>query len=169
MAKHAKKAHEATGTPALQAVVRAGIPHVLHEHATDVHASGEIGPESARQMGVDPDRVFKTLIADCSGRLVVGVVPVSHHLDLKALARSVGAKKAQMAAPAVAERSSGYVVGGISPLGQRTVLPTVVDDSAMAQDTIYVSAGKRSLKLEVAPADLVRLLGARVATIRTLD
>ncbi|WOP17971.1 Cys-tRNA(Pro) deacylase [Raineyella sp. LH-20] len=168
MAKHSKT-HEATGTPALQAVVRAGIAHTLHEHAADMHARGELGPESARQMGVSPDRVFKTLIADCSGRLVVGVVPVSHHLDLKALARAVGAKKAQMADPAVAERSSGYVVGGISPLGQRTRLLTVVDDSALTQETMYVSAGKRSLKLEIAPADLVGLLDARVATIRTLD
>ncbi|QGF24496.1 Cys-tRNA(Pro) deacylase [Raineyella fluvialis] len=169
MAKRSKKAHEATGTPALQAVVRAGIPHQLHEHAVDMHAEGEIGPESARQLGVRPERVFKTLVADCSGHLVVGVVPVSHHLDLKALARAVGAKKAQMADPATAERSSGYVVGGISPLGQRTPLPTVVDDSALEHETIFVSAGKRSLKLEIAPADLVRLLGAQVVQIRTLD
>ncbi|WP_026927256.1 Cys-tRNA(Pro) deacylase [Granulicoccus phenolivorans] len=169
MAKRSRKPHEATGTPALQAVVRAGIAHTLHEHAVDMHAEGELGPESARQLGVSPDRVFKTLIADCSGRLVVGVVPVSHHLDLKALARAVGAKKAQMADPAAAERSSGYVVGGISPLGQRAPLPTVVDDSALDHPTIFVSAGKRSLKLEIAPGDLVRLLGATVATIRTLD
>lgn len=174
MAKRGKNSHEPAGTPALQAVVRAGIPHTLHEHAgdlqaTDIHGRGEIGPESARQLGVSPDRVFKTLIADCSGRLVVGVVPVSHHLDLKALARAIGAKKAQMADPAVAERSSGYVVGGISPLGQRTPLLTVVDDSALAQQTVFVSAGKRSLKLEIAPDDLIRLLDARVATIRTLD
>lgn len=169
MAKRTRRAHEPAGTPALLAVERAGVAHRLHEHEVDMHAAGEIGPESARQLGVSPDRVFKTLIADCGGRLVVGVVPVSHHLDLKALARAVGAKKAQMAEPTAAERSSGYVVGGISPLGQRTALTTVVDDSALAYDTIFVSGGKRSLKLEIAPADLVRLAGARVAMIRTGD
>ncbi|SDB85221.1 Cys-tRNA(Pro)/Cys-tRNA(Cys) deacylase [Raineyella antarctica] len=167
MAKRTRRAHEPAGTPALLAVERAGVDHRLHEHATDVHAEGEIGPESARQLGVSPDRVFKTLVADCGGRLVVAVVPVSHHLDLKALARAMGAKKAQMADPAVAERSSGYVVGGISPLGQRTTLPTVVDDSALDHETIFVSAGKRSLKLEIAPADLVELCAAVVAPIRT--
>lgn len=169
MAKRTKRAHEPAGTPALVAIERAGIAHRLHEHPMDLNAEGELGPESARQLGVSPDRVFKTLIADCAGRLVVGVVPVSRHLDLKALARAVGAKKAQMADPATAERSSGYVVGGISPLGQRTALATVIDDSALTHETIFVSAGKRSLKLEIAAADLVRLTGATLAPIRTRD
>ncbi len=167
MAKHSKAHHDSTGTPALRAVIAAGVPHTLHEHAVDMSTDGELGAEAARLLGVAPDRVLKTLIADASGRLVVGVVPVSGHLDLKALARAVGAKKAQMADPAVAERSSGYVVGGISPLGQRTRLPTVIDSSVLEHETIYVSAGKRSLKLEMAPADLVRLAGATVARIRT--
>lgn len=169
MAKRTKKGHEPAGTPALLEVERAGVAHTVHEHATDVHGEGEIGPESARQLGISPDRVFKTLVADCSGRLVVGVVPVSRHLDLKALARAVGAKKAQMADPAAAERATGYVVGGISPLGQRTALPTIVDDSVYDHETIVVSAGKRSLKLEIAPADLVRMTAAVVAPIRTAD
>lgn len=169
MAKRTRKAHEPAGTPALLAVERSGVPHTVHEHATDGHGEGELGPESARLLGISPDRVFKTLVADCAGRLVVGVVPVSRHLDLKALARAVGAKKAQMADPAAAERATGYVVGGISPLGQRTVLPTVLDASAYDHATIVISAGKRSLKLEIAPADLVRLTGASVADIRTPD
>ena len=167
MARHSKAHHDSTGTPALQAVVRAGVAHTLHEHAVDMTTDGELGAEAAELLGVSPDRVLKTLVADASGRLVVGVVPVSGHLDLKALARAVGAKKAQMADPAVAERSSGYVVGGISPLGQRTKLPTVIDTSVLAHETVYVSAGKRSLKLELAPADLVRLSAATVAPIRT--
>ncbi len=168
MARRSKRTHDPVGTPALVALERAGVAHTVHEHATDIHADGELGPESARQLGVSPDRVFKTLVAECGPGLVVAVVPVSRHLDLKALARVLGAKKAQMADPAAAERATGYVVGGISPLGQRTTLPMVVDDSALEHDTIIVSAGKRSLKVEIAPDDLVALTGARVAAIRTM-
>lgn len=157
---------ERAGTPALLAVERAGVAHRVHEHPMDMTAR-DLGQDSARQLGMDPDRVFKTLIADVGGRLVVAVVPVSHHLDLKALARAVGGKKAEMVTPEVAERSSGYVVGGISPLGQRTALPTVIDDSALDHPTIIVSAGRRTLKLEIAPADLVRLTGAITAAIRS--
>ena len=157
---------ERAGTPALLAVERAGVAHSVHEHPMDMTAR-DLGQDSARQLGMDPDRVFKTLIADVGGRLVVAVVPVSHHLDLKALARAVGGKKAEMVTPEVAERSSGYVVGGISPLGQRTALPTVIDDSALDHPTIIVSAGRRALKLEIAPADLVRLAGAITAAIRS--
>lgn len=156
---------ERAGTPALRVVERAGIISTVHEHAMDMEAP-DLGRESARQMGLDPGRVFKTLVVDVGGRLAVGVVPVSHHLDLKALARVLGGKKAEMVAPEVAQRSSGYVVGGISPLGQRTALPTVVDDSALSHPTIVVSAGRRSLKLELAPGDLVRLCGATTARIR---
>jgi Cys-tRNA(Pro)/Cys-tRNA(Cys) deacylase len=109
--------------------------------------------------------MLKTLLAEVDGRLVCGVVPVSGSLDLKALAAAVGGKRGVMADPAVAERSTGYVVGGISPLGQRTPLPTVVDESAELFDTVVVSAGRRGLSIELAPADLVRLTGAVVAGV----
>lgn len=116
---------------------------------------------------MDPARVFKTLIVDTGTELVVGIVPVTRHLDLKALAKAVGAKKVALTDAPTAERSSGYVVGGISPLGQRTRLRTVLDSSALAHGTVFVSAGKRSLKLEVAPSDLIRLTDATVAEIST--
>ena len=115
---------------------------------------------AAAALGVDPDRIFKTLLADLGGELVVAVVPVSRQLDLKALAASLGAKKATMADPAAATRSTGYVLGGISPFGQRTRLRTVVDASAARFPTVYVSAGKRGLQVEVAPADLLHVTGA---------
>jgi Cys-tRNA(Pro)/Cys-tRNA(Cys) deacylase len=109
--------------------------------------------------------VFKTLVARVDGALIVAVVPVAGTLDLKALAAATGARKAVMAEPADAERTTGYVLGGISPLGQRTVLPTVVDDSALGFDTVLVSAGKRGLQVELPPTDLVRLTRARTAPI----
>jgi Cys-tRNA(Pro)/Cys-tRNA(Cys) deacylase len=116
-------------------------------------------------MGVAAERVFKTLLADVDGKLVVAVVPVSGQLDLKALANAVGGKKAAMADPAAAERTTGYVLGGISPLGQRKKLPTVIDASALEYETVFCSAGKRGLEIELAPADLVRLTGASTAAI----
>jgi Cys-tRNA(Pro)/Cys-tRNA(Cys) deacylase len=116
-------------------------------------------------LGVQPERVFKTLVADVDGQLVVAVVPVSGQLDLKALASTLGAKKAAIAEPALAERSSGYVVGGISPIGQRKRLTTVVDESAMGHPTVYVSAGRRGTDLELAPADLVAATSAQVAPV----
>jgi Cys-tRNA(Pro)/Cys-tRNA(Cys) deacylase len=123
------------------------------------------GEEAAIALGVDPERVYKTLVADIDSRLWVAVVPVTAQLDLKALAGAAGGKRAVMADPAHAERSSGYVVGGISPLGQRKQLPTVVDSSALTQPTVYVSGGRRGLDLELAAADLVRLTSARTALI----
>lgn len=116
-------------------------------------------------LGVDEDRVFKTLVAFVDGRLAVAVVPVSGELDLKRFAAVLGGRKAVMAHPSEAERATGYVVGGISPLGQRRKLPTVVDSSAERWPTIYVSGGRRGLELELAPADLARLVGARLAPI----
>ena len=116
-------------------------------------------------MGVDPARVFKTLLAEVDGTLTVVVVPVSASLDLKALAAAVGGKRARMSDPRAAERATGYVAGGISPLGQRKRLPTVIDESAEGFETIYCSAGRRGLEVELAPADLVRLTGARLAPI----
>jgi Cys-tRNA(Pro)/Cys-tRNA(Cys) deacylase len=116
-------------------------------------------------MGVPAERVFKTLLAEVDGKLAVAVVPVSGQLDLKALASALGGKKAAMADPAAAERTTGYVLGGISPLGQRKKLPTVVDESALGYETMFCSAGRRGLEIELAPADLVRLTSARTAPI----
>lgn len=152
------------GTPATAALERAGVAFTLHPYEHD-RAAASYGLEAAEQLGLDPSAVFKTLLAEVDGGLVVGIVPVSGQLDLKALASAVGGKKAAMADPAAAERTTGYVVGGISPLGQKKPLPTVIDASALERSTVYVSGGKRGLDLGLAPADLVGLLGATVAPI----
>jgi Cys-tRNA(Pro)/Cys-tRNA(Cys) deacylase len=152
------------GTPALRALLQAGVPFTEHPYDHDPsHPS--FGLEAAQALGVDPRTVFKTLLADVDGRLVVAVLPVTASLSLKALAAAVGGKRARLADPSVAERTTGYVVGGISPLGQRTVLPTVVDDSAEALPTMYVSGGRRGLDVGLAPADLVRLTSAVTAPV----
>lgn len=160
----AKKA--ATGTPATVLLTAQHVAHTLHPYDVPPDAPN-YGALVAEALGVALDRVFKTLIAEVDGRLVVGVVPVSGDLDLKALAQAAGGKKAALADRAAAERSSGYVRGGISPLGQRRPLPTVVDDSALALDHMLVSAGRRGLQVSVAPADLIRLTDAITAKIRT--
>lgn len=136
-------------------------------HAYDAPAAGAhgYGAAGAEALGVEPERMLKTLLADLDGELVCAVVPVAGSLDLKALAHALGGKRAAMAEPARAERSSGYVVGGISPLGQRTRLRTVVDESAELWDTVLVSGGRRGLSVELAPGDLVRLLDAVVADV----
>jgi Cys-tRNA(Pro)/Cys-tRNA(Cys) deacylase len=126
---------------------------------------GGYGVEAIDALGVPPERVFKTLVAEVDGALTVGVVPVVGQLDLKALAAAVGGKKAVMADVVAAERATGYVAGGISPLGQRRRLPVVVDESALGFATIFCSGGRRGLEIELAPADLVRAAGARVAAI----
>jgi len=155
------------GTPALDILTAAGVAFTVHEY--DHTASDHFGDETVAALGVTPERIFKTLIAGItmSGKpeLVLGIVPVSGQMDLKALAAAVGAKRAEMADPAAAQRSSGYVVGGISPLGQRTRLRTVIDQSAMSYETVLVSGGRRGLQVELAPADLVRLTDAIVAEI----
>jgi Cys-tRNA(Pro)/Cys-tRNA(Cys) deacylase len=153
-----------SGTPATVALRAAGIPFTEHPYAHDP-ANTNFGLEAASALGLDPDRVFKTLLADVDGRLVVGIVPVTGKLDLKRLAAAVGGKRATMADPAVAERRTGYVVGGISPIGQKTVHPTVIDETAELWDTVYVSGGRRGLDLELAPADLVRATNAILADI----
>ncbi|CAN5383566.1 Cys-tRNA(Pro) deacylase [soil metagenome] len=153
-----------SGTPATVALRAAGIAFTEHAYAHDA-ANTNYGLEAATVLGIDPDRVFKTLLTDVDGALVVGIVPVTGKLDLKALAAAVGGKKAAMADPAVAERKTGYVVGGISPIGQKTRHPTVLDESAELWDTVYVSGGRRGLDLELAPADLVAVTGALVADI----
>jgi Cys-tRNA(Pro)/Cys-tRNA(Cys) deacylase len=135
------------GTPATALLAKQGVAHRVHSYD---HGAGQAyGPEAAERLGLDPERVFKTLVAEVDGALTVGVVPVSATLDLKA----------------AAERATGYVAGGISPLGQRKRLATVVDASAQRWETVYCSGGRRGLEIELAPADLVRLCGARVATI----
>ena len=141
-------------TAATQALDRLGLPYTPHPYAHDRAADG-FGLEAARELGVPPERVFKTLVTEADGRLVVAVVPVSTVLDLKSLAAAVGAKRAAMAAPDLAERRTGYVVGGISPFGQRTRLPTVVDATADRFPTVYVSGGRRGFDLELAPHDLL--------------
>lgn len=170
MAKKSKKQqHEpggrrVGGTPATVALTAAGVDHKIHAYDHDPsHPS--FGEEAAEAMGVSPDRVFKTLVADVDGALTVAVVPVSGTLDLKALAAAVGGKRAAMADPTLAERSTGYVRGGISPLGQRKKLPTVLDDSADAHPTICVSAGRRGLEVELSPGDLATLTSAVLAPI----
>ncbi|MEV5003012.1 Cys-tRNA(Pro) deacylase [Nocardioides sp. LML1-1-1.1] len=159
------KKKQSGATPATTALSAAGVVFTVHAYEHDPRAAS-YGTEAAEALGIDPDRVFKTLLADVDGTLVVGVVPVTGQLDLKALARAVGGRRAAMADPRAAERATGYVLGGISPLGQRTAHPTVVDDSALDRPTIYVSAGRRGLEVELSPAELVRLTAARVAAIR---
>ena len=134
-------------------------------HAYEAPHGGSYGEVAAAAVGVEPERMLKTLLADLDGELVCAVVPVAGSLDLKQLAAALGGKKAAMADPARAERSSGYVVGGISPLGQRTRLRAVLDETAELYDTVLVSGGRRGLSLELAPADLVRLTGAVVADV----
>lgn len=151
----------------MQALERAGVPHLVRSYEHDPRAAS-YGLEAAEALGADPARVFKTLVADADRTLVVGVVPVAARLDLKALASAVGARKATMADPQVAERVTGYVVGGISPLGQKRPLPTVVDDSALDHETVLVSGGRRGLDIELAPADLIALTDATTAPLARL-
>lgn len=161
----AKKSRAGGGTPATVALEMAGVPFTVHSYSHDPSSGLGYGEEAAAALGVSQDRVFKTLVADVDGALTVAVVPVSASLDLKALAAAAGGKRAAMADPAAAERTTGYVLGGISPLGQRKALPTVVDDSALAHPTVFVSAGKRGLEVELAPADLTALTAARTGGI----
>jgi Cys-tRNA(Pro)/Cys-tRNA(Cys) deacylase len=152
-------------TPAVTVLARAKVAHTLHPYDPDHSSDQGHGEAAVAALGADPRQVFKTLIARVDGALTVAVVPVSGTLDLKALAAAAGGRRAVMADPADAERSTGYVLGGISPLGQRKPLPTVVDASALGFPTVLVSAGRRGLQVELPPADLVRLTKARTAPI----
>lgn len=154
----------ATATPATTLLVRAGVHHTLHPYRHDPR-NRAYGDEAALALGVDPAQLFKTLIASVDDRLVCAVVPVSASLDLKALAAASGGKRAALAEPAAAQRATGYVLGGISPLGMRTTLPTVVDASASGFATVFVSAGRRGLQVELAAEQLVALTGAQLAAI----
>ena len=161
----------AGATRAIEELIRAGVAHTLHEYESPEPADRDRGrrtawgDDAAAALGVDPRRIHKTLVAVVDGRLAVAIVPVAAELDLKALAAALGGRRADLAAHADAERSTGYVRGGISPLGQRKALPTVLDAAALDQSTILVSAGRRGLQVELAPADLVRLTGAVVDLI----
>jgi Cys-tRNA(Pro)/Cys-tRNA(Cys) deacylase len=152
------------GTPATVALTAAGIAFEVRSYEHDPRAAS-YGMEAAGALGVDPARVFKTLLASVDGKLAVGIVPVSGQLDLKALARALGGSKAAMAEVAAAERATGYVAGGISPIGQKRAHPTVLDASALGHDTILVSGGRRGFDLELAPGDLVAITAAVTATI----
>lgn len=152
------------GTPATVALSAAGVAFTVHAYEHDPSAPS-YGLEAAEVLGLPAEQVFKTLLADVDGSLVVAIVPVAGKLDLKALAAAVGGKKAAMADPHLAERTTGYVVGGISPLGQRKLLPTVLDETAILYDTVYVSGGRRGFDLGLAPDDLVALTFAITADI----
>ncbi|MEW5774605.1 MAG: Cys-tRNA(Pro) deacylase [Thermodesulfobacteriota bacterium] len=152
-------------TPAIETAKRAKITFRIHEYAHDP-AAESYGLEAAEKLGLDPGRVFKTLVAAAGpGDLVVAVLPVSRRLDLKLLAKAVGAKRIAMAEVKLAERATGYVAGGVSPLGQKKRLPTVIDATAEGQDAIFVSAGRRGLEIELAPSDLAALTGAAFAPV----
>jgi Cys-tRNA(Pro)/Cys-tRNA(Cys) deacylase len=152
------------GTPATIALERAGITFTVHEYAHD-RRHESYGLEASQALGVPAERMFKTLVAEVDGALVVGVVPVDGQLDLKALAAAHGGKRAAMAPVTAAERATGYVAGGISPLGQRKRLPVVIDASALRFATVFCSGGRRGLEIELAPSDLARAAGATIASI----
>lgn len=152
-------------TPALVALERAGVPFVAHQYTVDEGVGEGYGQAVAHALGVEPGRVFKTLVAVVDDGFAVAILPVDRRLSLKALARAAGGKKAAMADPADAERLTGYVTGGISPFGQRRQQPTFLDRSAAEYATVFVSAGRRGLQAEVAPADLMAMTGAVVSTL----
>lgn len=152
------------GTPAVEAARRGGIWHAVHEVVIEA-SDHDVARRAAEAMGVDPARVHKTLVVAVGTALGVALVPSHREADLKAVAAALGAKRCTMAVPAEAERATGYVVGGISPLGQRRRLALVLDAAAVAFDTIFVSAGRRGLELELSPADLLALTGGAVAPI----
>ena len=151
-------------TPAVVALQDLGIAYTIHEYERGDDLR-DFGREAADELGLDRDQVFKTLVVVADDELVVAIVPVSCQLSMKRVAAAAGAKKATMCDPAVAERSSGYIVGGISPIGQRKQLRTLIDETAELFDTVYVSGGKRGMDIGLAPADLVAVLDAIVAPI----
>ena len=161
----------AGATPAIDIVRRAGVVHTLHEyelperHGRDREARPSYGLEAAAALGVEPGRMFKTLVANVDDGLVLAVVPVDRELDLKRLATAAGGRRAVIADPAAAERATGMVVGGISPIGSRRPLRVVADVSILDHETVFVSAGRRGLQLELPPADLVRLSKAQTTRV----
>lgn len=154
----------ATGTPATALLTARGIAYALRSYSHDPRAES-YGAEAAEALGVPPSRLFKTLVVRLDGRLVCAVVPAADTLSLKALAAALGGKRAEMAEPAAAARATGYVLGGISPIGQKTVLPVVLDESAAQFETVLVSAGRRGLQVELAPSDLLQVTNGQLAPI----
>ena len=153
-------------TPGINAARKARISHTIHEYEHDP-ASKSYGLEAADKTGADPDRVFKTLVVEVDGKeLAVAIIPVSAMLSMKLIARAAGGKKAAMAEPQTVQRSTGYVLGGVSPLGQKKRLKTFIDTSAQGFATIFVSAGRRGLEIELAPEDLLTLTGGRLTTLQ---
>jgi Cys-tRNA(Pro)/Cys-tRNA(Cys) deacylase len=155
---------QSQGTPATVALTKAKVEFTTHAYEHDP-AAKSFGLEAAAALGLAPEQVFKTLLVEVDGKLTVGVVPVDKQLDLKAIAAAAGGKKAVMADPAAAERTTGYVVGGISPIGQKRALPTVVDRTATGHPTVYVSGGRRGLDIGLSPTDLITVTKARTAAI----
>lgn len=160
----AERGDRSAATPATAALAARGIAFRTHAYEHDARAES-YGLEAADELGLDPARVFKTLVVAVDGRLAVGVVPVAGQLDLKAVAAALGGKRAELADPALAQRRTGYVVGGISPVGQKSPAPTLLDESAAQHETIYVSGGRRGLDLELAPADLLAATAGSYAAI----
>ena len=158
----AKSKQTGQGTPATVALTKAGLSFSTHAYEHDP-AARSYGIEAAEALGLAPEHVFKTLLVEVDGKLAVGVVPVDRQLDLKAVAAALKGKKATMADPAAAERTTGYVVGGISPIGQKRALPTVIDSTVTEYATVYVSGGRRGLDLGLAPADLIAITSATTA------
>ena len=159
-----KSKHSETGTGAILALQKAGITPVIHTYEHDERAQAW-GLEAAQALGLDPARVFKTLLVSHEKALAVVVIPVASRLDLKAIAKQLGWKKAELADPALAQRTTGYVVGGISPLGQKKALPTLIDTSAATHETVFVSGGRRGLDLELDPQVLAQLTKASFAEV----
>lgn len=169
----AKKNKTAGSTRAIEALEAAGVDYTVHEYVHSAR-SRSFGEEAAEQIGGDASRMFKTLLVHCEGgapheEYVVAVVPVDHHLSMKAIARTAGHKSSEMADPQVAQRRTGYVVGGISPLGQTTAHRTFIDDSALDHETVLVSGGKRGMSVELSPLDLAEVTGADTADLRAAD
>ncbi|KPQ30693.1 MAG: Cys-tRNA(Pro) deacylase [Marinobacter excellens HL-55] len=153
-------------TPGILAAQKAKVSYTVHEYQHEPSAES-YGTEAAEKMGVDPSRVFKTLVVSVDGKtLAVAVLPVTHLLSLKLIAKAAGAKKAAMADKLDVQRSTGYVLGGVSPLGQKKRLPSYIDASAQQFDTVFVSAGKRGLEIELAPADLARLTNGQFVPLQ---
>lgn len=154
-------------TPATKAAEKAGITFSIHEYSHKAEASS-YGEEASVLLGINPQQVFKTLLIACNstGKLAVAIVPVSHQLNLKAVAKALSFKKVSMANPHQAEIATGYVLGGISPLGQKKHLPFVIDESVSNFKTVYVSGGRRGLEIELNPADLIQLCQAKIANIK---
>lgn len=159
-----KSRHGGVGTPATRELDRLGIAYEVRAYEHDA-AETSFGQEAAAKLGIDPARVYKTLLAEADGALIVGIVPVDGRLDLKALSHAAGAKRAGLADPALAERKTGYVVGGISPIGQKTSLRTFLDEGALAFDTVLVSGGRRGLDVELTPGDLLTATRGTTAPI----